>query len=359
MPKWQYLRLRSIALWTALLGLSAFAFNNCSTQSASPLTAASLTNEQRQSILYKDEPFAYDGIIDTISYNSCFGDGITSGGVFGIKASASETPPPGEGPKSGIRLTKEFLDFVGTKLKPEYPSEVITQAQLKNFLTHSPLSGSATPLLGFRYTKDLGIRAENASGSSASFLGGVDFAEPLGTLSNKLFIGDLTEGIAFDKTNKIVSYGPRVADFPFADTANRNLKGELGYNLKGNYYELYGNYLRDEMNVRNVALTLTYHDSTAANGAINPISPSGSDLKKAFGRIFYLSFGSIVGAAHNSVPSNLLKTVEERDLSKLSLVSNASWTCRNFMVVRAADREKFCKPMDYSVMAASNGNYRN
>lgn len=358
MPKIRYFKLFGIAFITAGLFLTSMAFTNCASQSASPLTATSLTSDQREAALYSGEPFAYDAIVDTISYNSCFGDNLRGTGIFGLRASASEIPIPGDGARSGVRLSKDFLDFVGTKIKPEYPATSITSTQLKRFITNSPLSGTAQPLIGLRSTSNLSIRPESPSVNQGTYATGIDFFETLQMLTNKNFLSDLTEGITFSDKNKVLSYGPRVADFDTADDAERNLDVSMGYNLKGNYFELYGNSVRDELNKRNTALTLTFHKGLDADGPINPISPDPNDFKKAYGRIFYLSFGSVVGAAHSSVPGNLLKSVEERDLSRLAIVSNASWTCRNFMIVRNEDQNKYCRPVDYSILATSNSFYR-
>lgn len=358
MPKFRYLRLCGVALVTASMFFTAVAFTNCSSQPASPLTATTMTSEQKESALYSGEPFAFDAIVDTISYNSCFNDGLRANGIFGFKVSASEVPLPGDGARSGVRLTKDFLDFIGTKIKPEYPATTISSTQLKRFITNSPLSGAAQPLIGLRYANNLSIRAESPESNQGVYSPGVDFFESVPMLTNKNFLSDLTDGIAFSDKNKVLSYGPRIADFNTADDSERSLTVDMGYNLKGNYFELYGNAVRNELNQRNTALTLTFHQGLEADGPVNPISPDPNELKKAYGRIFYLSFGAVVGAAHNSVPGNLLKNVEERDLSRLAIVSNANWSCRNFMVVRSQDQNDYCRPVDYSILATSNSFYR-
>lgn len=329
--------MQTFAISSLWLFLFLFVFS-CSRQPNSPLgNGQSSLDTDEVPAIYKSEPFAYDGIVDTISYNSCYNANIDNSGMYAFNVSASENPLFDESPRSGIRVSKKYLDFVGSRINPAYPEESITQKQLQTFISGSPLNKNAIPMVSVRRAQTLSIVPQDLT--STSFVVRKDFYPVLDVLSNIHFITSLIEGIIYGPDNKVMSQGPRINDFIYTDDGTRSLNAKLGYNLATSE-ELYTVQMRREFLRRNYILALTFHDNTATDFAINPLSPTPTNLKRAYGRGYYLGFTTVATASHNSIPNNLLNSIEERDLETDSLVVGATWSCRQYMVVRNEDKDE-------------------
>lgn len=311
---------------------------SCAKQANSPLgTGVSSLGIDEVSPIYKDEPFAYDAVVDTISYNSCYGENLASSGIHGFVVSAVENPATdGETPKSGVRITKKYLDFIGTKINPSYPATTISTEQVRSFIAGSPLNKNVVPIVAVRRTQSLDILPEDLT--STNLQSNKDYYSALSVLTNINFITSLIEGIIYTPESKVLSQGPRINDFKYADDSIRTLNVKMGYNLTAGSAELYSWQLRNEFNRKNLALALTFHDNEAADFAINPLSPDATNLKRAYGRSFQLGFNSLAVVSHNSIPANLLTQVEEKDLDSGSLVAGTKWSCRQYMVMRSVDQ---------------------
>lgn len=319
--------------WLAMSLLLA----SCTREANSPLgTGVNSLLDEEVSPIYKNEPFAYDAVLDTISYNSCYGSNLKDSGVYGFSASASENPAEGDSPKSGVRISKTYLDFVGTKINPSYPSTTLTKEQIQSYMAKSPLNGSAVPLISIRRPQTLDVLPQDLTSTNLSSR--LDYFSVLGTLTGIRYITSLLSGIIFTTENKVLSQGPRINDFIYTDDNTRTLRADLGYNLNTSE-EFYSVQLRKEFNRDNLALALTFHDANnATDFAVNPLSPDSTNLKRAYGKAYYFKFTTISTPSHNSIPANLLNSISERDLDTSSVVVGATWSCRQYMVVRAEDR---------------------
>lgn len=366
------MKLIKLTAMAAFLTFFSGFMSACSKSPNSPLAMDQLSSTERAAAAYVGEPFAFDAAVDTISYNSCFGYGLGNQGIYGFKAGAVEDLGSEADVKSGVKITRKYLDFVGKKLQPEYGQTAISTAQIKSFITSSPLNADAVPLIGVRTTRNLSIQPEDFV--STSYISYTDYYPMLGVLTSKEFINSLLEGITFGPTNNVIAEGHRSLDFQAGGEYARSLNASLGYNLdwKGNESdptESYTNYLRDQMNRRNLALTLTFHHQNSDSWAIDPIGPDKDNLQKAYGKAFYMTFGPFSSTSSGTVmptsmiPANMVSRVEERDLSTGQLVAGASWRCHNLMIVRPSDNQNTqhakrpCRPIEPSELSLTSSNY--
>lgn len=318
-------------------------------------------------------PFAYDAVVDTISYNSCTVNNASGNynnpEMHGIKIGVAEgfADETGTGSvRAGLKIRSDFLQYVSQKFKPDYPSEVITGAQVQAILNHKDNVANKDPKIQFairRPALNYSARVDQIYTQSADLPIPMRDVLPLSPTLASDFLGySITKGIIFTNTGTVLAEGPRVYNLSSTSDAIK-LEGTLNFNSyldpsmneQGavpnetdlGVYEHYSQSIRDAFNTNSQMLTLTY-------GGVNPVpnppdatidsienirrpfknNSSALDMTKAYGRGFSLKFSTndLTGAS----PKNKLTAVNEMDLFN-GAPANSSWKCEQFVIVRAQE----------------------
>ena len=80
---------KTLILVILISGIVVF-FQNCGSQQNTGLLGSKQSAGAAVDNIITKAPFAYDLVVDTISYNSCVGIGLTDSGVHGLKVGANE-----------------------------------------------------------------------------------------------------------------------------------------------------------------------------------------------------------------------------------------------------------------------------
>jgi len=350
----------ALILFTTLFAVS---FQNCSPSQNTGLLGSKQAGKDDAEKVSIDAPFAYDMVIDTISYNSCVGVDLNSSGVHGIKMGVNEGFVDNNGTgavKAGLKLRTDFLTYVGKNISPIYPSTVITPAQIQYILQNSDANRNAYLQFAIRRRTDLSPAIDLINPTSSNTVvvprdGVVDqaplYADPVLT--------GLTKGVQFGSNGTLLSEGARLYNlYEVSDV--RPIEYSFGYSNyadetypatpsdgsnTGEIFEPYGfgeaysDRVRQRFNSSGTdkyIATVTFGDPFAANssdyGLSNPLRPSSSDKTKAYGRSYAFRFESISTKA--GWRSNQLKQITESNLVDNTPASGASWTCENYVVMK-------------------------
>lgn len=348
----------ALVVFTTLFALS---FQNCSpTQNTGLLTSnGDDIKEAAQNVTIK-APFAYDMVVDTISYNSCVGVDLNSSGVHGIKMGVNEgfvDSNGSEAVKAGLKLKTDFLTYVGNNISPIFPSTIVTPSQIQYVLQNSDNNKNAYAQFAIRRRSDLSLAIDVIDSSKSSAVvtprdGLVEqaplFVDPV--------LSALTKGVQFDSRGAILAEGPRLYNL-YETSDPRPIEASFGYSnyadetypvdsssdsSGGQVYEPYGfgeaysDRVRQKFNssgTDKLIATITYGNPNDADyGLSNPIRPSSTDKTKAYGRSFAFRFEAAGTKA--GWRSNLLKQITESNLADNSPVSGASWTCENYIIMK-------------------------
>ena len=339
-------------------------FQNCSVQQNTGLLGSkesSSTTTADQVVL--NAPFAYDLVVDTLSYNSCVGESLNDQGIHGFKIGVNEgfTDNFGSGAvKAGLKLRSDFLQYVGKNLKPRYPSTVITPAQIQNLLVNS------------NYNKDVYLQFAVRKASNLSIVH--DVIQPTGPIMFSLprdglvvqaplfqdpVLTSLTKNVQFGEGGVVLAEGSRVYDFqtvspPVPIEATFNYSGitddttplvQPGSTENLGIAERYSESVRNKFNLgssEKYILAITYGalDAVGAettgvdNGLSSPKRKVANDLTKAFGRGFNLQFGLPVSPAAAGWKNTALKTVSETNLVDATPASGSRWDCRSYVIMK-------------------------
>lgn len=328
-------------------------------------TATSVTEDP----LLKNAPFAFDYAADTISYNSCViggtGNAADPVGLHGLKLGSNEgfIDNLGTGAvKSGIKLRTDFLKYIGKNFSPDYPSDVITPAQVARILNTSYSIFNANAHLNFaiRRKSDYAVIPDLIAPptvvQSSNKRDAVVFEQ---NLSSGYLGYSMTKSILFKKDGSILAEGPRIYDLTEAQNSvpiegSFNLNATVDETYQGSAVapeafggaELYSQRVRDAFNAGTQVLTATFGgtDSTTGvvaddivNNTINNIKrpyKSGTntpDSAKAFGRGYQLKFEA-PPLASATWPKNQLSKVTEINLDTGTPDGGASWVCEQFPI---------------------------
>lgn len=333
-------------------------FQNCSQQQGTTLLGESSSNSSQADAVATSAPFAYDLVADTISYNSCVGQDLNNAGIHGLKIGVNEgfADALGSGVvKAGLKLSTDFLNYIGKNLSPIYPSTTITPGQIQYVLQNSTANKDMFIQYAVRRRSDLSVVMDLISPASGSVVtpsrdGFVESA----ALSMNPVLTALTKNIQFSADGSILSEGPRVYNL-YEPNAARAIEASFGFSnyaddtypaTNGNstlepfgFGEAYSDRVRQKFNASSsdkYLLTITYGNPQAAAasdyGLSNPQRPSETDKTKAYGRSYALRFDQ-AGTKAGWRP-NLLKQVVESNLSDNSPVSGVSWSCDNFVIMK-------------------------
>lgn len=348
-------KLKSLG-WTAI---SVIFLSGCPMQQgASLLSAKTSDGDSVQKVLDK-VPFAYDVAIDTISYNSCVGiDLNTSGKLHGLKLGANEgfvdTTATGA-VKGGLKLKSEFLQYIAKNVDPVFPNTSISPSQIKFILQNSTANQSLRLQYAIRDTTILQVVQDviNADPSNPITVGR-DGIYGGGFLSEDPIVTAITKSLQFGPNNTVLSEGPRVYNLG-SKSSPEALEASLGYSFSQDASappvanaddgvgagEEYSDIVRGKFNSLKVILAVTFgndtlissSDLTPSFGFNSPKRPSESDLKKAFGRGYELTFSS-KNAAFSSWRKNLLTRVNEKSLEDGRVTPGATWTCESIVIMK-------------------------
>lgn len=289
--------------------------------------------------------FAFNSAFDQITYNSCFGAGLTNNpAFFTIKAGAYEA--------GGVNLTQSFINDAKAKLTPQYPATTVTVEQMKAFVGETAENTSATLQMALR-TRGSPQQVRNPTGAAPTL--GVDFINLLMDLTDDRVMEPI-----FRAQGGVVNY------FPLAPNQNqRVMEGKITYNAdEGIAYSLRNDLSSNGM----LGLTYTAYNGGSAFAARMPGTTSDPSL--AYGRGYVMTFAADVAPMtqiinnnpavqpHSKNPNNILVNISEVDLQNPSAAGPA-WTCapgRRYLIVKSEDAATYC-PSD-SVSRLSDLNYR-
>ncbi|OFZ28581.1 MAG: hypothetical protein A2622_05675 [Bdellovibrionales bacterium RIFCSPHIGHO2_01_FULL_40_29] len=353
---------KTLILIILVSGLVVF-FQNCSPQQNTGLLGTLESPSTIADKVVTDAPFAYDLVVDTISYNSCVGEYLNESGLHGLKIGANEgfVDSLGTGAvKAGLKLRSDFLEYVGTNVKPKYPSTVITPAQIKNVLANSSLNKDVRVQFAVRKIADLSVIQDIISPGSQT----VPFSLPRdglvihSPLTDDPVITNLTKNVQFAAGGTVLSEGPRLynlqsesspspiqASFGFSNITDETFPLENAGTDNMGIAERYAETVRNKFNLTSsekYILAITYgtldavgsETSGVDDGLSTPKRADDSDTSKAYGRSFALQFGlptSPVAAGWKNVA---LKSVTESNLSDASPASGSRWDCRSYLIMK-------------------------
>jgi hypothetical protein len=338
------------------VGLIVFAFQNCGKAGFDQTSdETSITKSDKDT----SAPFAFNATFDQITYNSCFGVGLsTNPAYFTLKAGAYES--------GGVNMTANFLSYVKANVKPAYPATEVTVEQMKSFVGETAENVAPTLQVALR-TRGAPQQVRNPTGSSPSL--NTDFVNLMTDLTDDRIMEPI-----FRSPGGVVNY------FPLAvNQVQRVMEAKITYNGdEGVAYSL----RNDLSNSGMLALTYTGPSGSSAFAARVPASASASnsagavvtDSSVAYGRGYNLIFAADIapmtqdlhgGAAAPPVapnsrnPNNILVAIQEANLENPSASTSATWSCaqaRRYVVVQAEDVASFC-PADH-VDRMWDANYR-
>lgn len=316
------------SLSTAFIGgLLVFSFQNCGKagfdsnpeESAEDLSSVSADTAA---------PFAYNATFDQITYNSCFGTGLsTNPAFFTLKAGAYDG--------GGVNLTTDFMSYVKSVLKPAYPATMVTVEQMKSYVGETAENANATLQMALR-TQGAPQQIRNPTGLNPVL--NLDYVNLMTDLTDDRIMEPIFRG-----QGTVANY------FPLAvNHSQRIMEGSITYNSdEGVAYSL----RNDMINSGMLALTYTGPAGTASYSARVP-SAKVNDSSVAYGRGYKFGFAAVIApmtkmlypnvnpAPHSKNPNNILETIQESDLSNPSVTTAATWSCipnRRYLIVKSAD----------------------
>lgn len=365
----------SIAL---ILALSVTFFYGCTVQQGQSLLSSKTSElESAQKVLDK-VPFAYDMAIDTISYNSCVGVGLNTNGLHGIKLGANEgfVDQNGSGAtKGGLKLRSDFIDYVAKNVDPAFPATSVSPSQIQFLLQNTKLNKDLQIQYAVRSTTDLKIVQDIIQPSGTDEIVMNRDGVYLGTnLSEDPLVTAITKNVQFGPNKTVLSEGPRVynlssksspepieASLGFTNSIDESFEADPQVDDGQGAGEDYAEQVRSRFNSQKQILAITFgnpatvssNDTTPSQGLNTPMRKSETDLKKAFGKGYELTFVSR-NAAISSHKKNILNRVIEKNLEDGKQVAGATWACESFLIMKTNhfNNKKITEPSCSELTAA-------
>jgi hypothetical protein len=397
-----------------ILSTLFFGLQSCAPQGTGILGSNSTLSEvlDYQS---KNAPFAYDAVIDTISYNSCISETVRGSSIHGLKVGASEgfSDPLTGAVKSGLKLRTDFLQYVGKNFKPEYPNTVIKPSQIQKILAGSDYNKDAFLQIAVRQKSDYAAVADLISPGANNTKPYANVPRDLTVVTKDLHSGllgyNLTKNVQYTSNGSLLSEGPRVYNLSDqAEPLNIEAIFKLNATSDDSYTkpapvtgalesfglaEIYPDLVRGKFNSRQNLLTVTFGgDQNIPDGSVSApgefvnhinilkrpklANSQSADNTKAFGRGYQLTFES---PSTNSSLTGWLKTkltkVSELSLDTGAPAGGTSWSCESFVIMQQnlwdnnrlfsrdwKDKdttvEPSCSPLVASDLTGTNGNLR-
>lgn len=354
---------KTLTLIIFVTGLLVF-FQNCGVGQNSGLLGAKSTSASVGDST-ANVPFAYDMVADTISYNSCVGENLNSTGISGLKIGSNQgfVDSTGTGAlKAGLKLRTEFLQYLGTNITPNYPSTVITPAQIQDVLANSSANKEALLQFAVRRKSDLSIVRDVIQDSAATPIspgrdGDVKFTalalDPVSTsLAKNVLFGPggvvLSEGSYIYNLQSDANPTPIEASFGYSNIADETYQkvSQPGDTEILGYGERYSEVVRNNFNGANglaskYILTSTFGlkslASTVDNGLSAPITKDPKLKASAYGRAYALQFGYPVNTVAAGWKNTVLQQVTETNLADGTPVAGAGWSCENYLIMRQTE----------------------
>lgn len=372
--------MKRFAIGLGIIFPAVWLFVGCTIQNTPSLLTADSSADANRTKLLGDVPFAYDLALDTISYNSCVGIGLTASGIHGLKIGANEgfvdTTDTGA-VKAGLKLRTDFLQYVAKNVDPAYPNTTVVPSQIQYLLENSTRN------------KELYIQyAVRDKGNLLTFLDVIDPTKTNGSptagrdgfYENQLLSLDpvltaVTKNVVFGPNKTVTAEGPRVynlgsasspdpieASFSFSSAIDETYPATQGIDDGLGAGEEYSDRARQRFSSTQNILTVTFgnptdtssSDTSDSSGLNAPRRPNNAVYNKAYGRAYELSFKS----KSPSIPSqrrNILNTVTEKDLETGSLSpGGSSWSCEHYMIMRPNElnNKKVSEPACSEILAA-------
>ncbi len=314
-------------------------------------------------------PFAFDPILDTISYDSCFGGNTAN-------SAAHYTFKVGAYDKGGVALTSDYLNHVTSTLKPTYPNSVVTIEQVKQYTSETAINKGAAIQLALRNKSNTDVIINSSGTGSGTAVAGSDFAELLGPLTSDIWMSSL-----FATNSERSSLAQPNRFFPLADPGTNILEGSLRFNYSSGSPSATGyaaNKLRDFL-ANGYLLSLTFAPELSEQ--LFFARRSGTDTTKAFGRGYKLEFRNSAslpsadrpifhsrngetGSPKSIVPPNLLTSVTEFDLNDSKTAIRTTWECPAQLKLIVIDNNQqliqqpnICPEEDVTSLTASEMQY--
>ncbi len=359
-------------------------FVGCTIQSTPSLLTADSSAETNRTKLLDSVPFAYDLALDTISYNSCVGIGLTSSGIHGLKIGANEgfvEQTDSGAVKAGLKLRSDFLQYVAKNVDPAYPNTTVVPSQIQYLLENSTRNKD---LLIQYAVRDKGNLRTVLDVINPAATNGVPELNRDGFYESQLLSLDpvltsITKNVVFGAGKTVTAEGPRIynlgsavspdqieASFSFSAASDNTYPQTQGVDDGQGAGEEYSDRVRSKFNSTQNILTVTFgnptsttsSDQTESNGFNAPRRPNESVLSKAYGRSYELSFKS-KSPSISSQRRNILNTVVERDLETGSAApGGASWGCEHYVIMRPNElnNKKVTEPACSEILAVDLAN---
>lgn len=290
----------------------------------------------------KTLPFAFDASIDMITYNSCSSPN-SQGKTFSFKvgsyqsSAAALSSSSEKVPKSGVRLSDDFANYIKNSLKPDYPNPDVTTEQVQKLLAKSDLNSEAQLQISLR-SINKGNRLGNVFFKSSGPAIGIDVIQLLGDLTDLRWADAIIAGGLPTKSS--IQY----ADFfPKAAGTARNIEASFHYNTNYQTAEAYRNAFNKTGDIdAQIVVGFSYTNEAILISPENATQESDL-MTTAYGRGYQLGFQVPVDSTKTPSswayhPNNQVASVTEYDLLTNRAVSGAAWDCNaRFKIVRAED----------------------
>ncbi len=318
-----------------LIGASVpFAFQNC----ADPLNISAGT----QASLSNNLPFAYDSVVDTVSYMSCSNSpaGFLPRSVYTFRAGAYSTNVMN--PTSGLGLTADIWPYLQTELTQQSKSALL-QNMSQNVGTSVQLSLRSLQNLQTVLTVNSGSASPN-----------IDYWNYLSTLDSDAIV---TRVGGFTSQTQRANYF-----YGLSGLGSSLFEGSLYFNAS----ETLAESVRSSL-ANGSVLALTY----TVPGSADPVAAqaiAGAPQNRAYGRGYNVSF-TFDTTNYTAADPRVISTMHEIDLStgQTAGPNIGSWSClanNRYMIVRyddqltlAAGADPVCKiDSDYDQLQEINLN---
>lgn len=373
--KWQ--SVISLIVGSSMVMLTVL--SSCSIQQEPSLLSSKSTSGDTVQKVLENVPFAFDVAVDTISYNSCVGSELNQGGkLHGIKIGANEgfVDTNGSGAvKGGLKLKSDFLQYVAKNVNPTYPNTTIVPAQIQYILQNSEANQGLKIQYAIRTASDLKVAPDVINLDSSTVITPTrDGVYEGSLLSEEPVLSSITNNVKFGASGTILSEGARIYNIGMKSSPDA-IEGSLGYS---NAYdssaqpvagaddgvgvgEQYADIVRSKFNSFAYVLAVTFGnettvastDLTPSFGLNSPKRKTETDLRRAYGKGYELTFSS-KNSALSSWRKNTLTRITEKNLEDGSLVSGVSWSCENFVIMKTnqLNNKKIAEPSCAELVAS-------
>lgn len=333
-------------------------FQNCSIKQNAGLLGSKSNGLTEAQTAVINAPFAFDVAVDTISYNSCSGSDLNGQGIHGLKLGVNEgfIDSTGVGAlKAGVKLRSDFLTYVGQTITPNYPSNVVTPAQIQYVISNSPYNTDSFIQYAVRRKSDLTVLLDQIDQTKAVFAAGRDGIIDEPSLRTDVMMSELAKNVVYGPGGVVLAEGSYVYNLG-PKSEPKPVEASFGYTnaVDGTYPavanaddgtgagEQYADVVRKKFNsggADKVILAITFGNpydpkvaATPDHGLNTPKRPDDKLRAKAFGRGYELKFQS--NSAKAGWKENRLANVTEVNLEQNASIGLMSWSCSSFVIMK-------------------------